>query len=93
MNAHPFDRYDTKKSHKLNHNHQGHRGKKNDNNSGSMTDDKYTHARSNRSNEKISSSEALAKDIEQASTIRPQGKHIIYNQLTIDCYFKSSTAA
>lgn len=69
-----FDRYDTRKSHKLNHNHQGHRGKKNDNNSGSITDDKYTHTRSNRSNEKISSSEALAKDIEQASTIRPQGK-------------------
>lgn len=69
-----LDRYETKsKSHKSNHNHQGYRGKKNDNNSGS-TEDKYSHARSNRSNEKISSSEALAKEIEQASTIRPQGK-------------------
>lgn len=69
-----FRRYDTRKSHK-NHNHQGYRGKKNDNNSSSITHDEYTHARSNRSNEKISSSDSLTKDIEQASTIRPQGKH------------------
>lgn len=71
------DRYDTRKSHKLNHNHQGHRGKKNDNNSGPIADDKYTHTKSNRSNEKITGSEALAKDIEQASTIRPQGNQYI----------------
>lgn len=61
----------------MNHNHQGYRGKKNDDNSHSATDDKYTHSRSNRSNEKLSSSDALTKDIEQASTIRPQGEYLL----------------
>lgn len=71
-----IDRYEPRKGHKGNHNHhQGYRGKKGDQVSSSVADDKYAKARSNRSNEKISSSEALAKDIEQASTIRPQGKH------------------
>lgn len=71
-----FGRYESRKGHKSNHNnHQGYRGKKSDQVSSSVTDDKHANARSNRSNEKISSAETLAKDIEQASTIRPQGKH------------------
>lgn len=69
-------RYDTRNSHKTNHNHQGHRGKKNDNDSGSLGDERYTRERGNRSNEKVINAEALAKDIELASTIRPQGEHI-----------------
>lgn len=70
-------RYETRKTHKDNHNHQAHRGKKIDQIKSTTTDDKQTHARSNRSSEKISSSETLAKEIEQASTIRPQGKPFI----------------
>lgn len=75
-------RYESRKEHKINHNHQGYHGKKTEHVGGSsIPDDKYTHSRSNRSNEKISSSEALVKEIEQASTIRPQGKQSNYYQL------------
>ncbi|XP_055315645.1 ribosomal protein S6 kinase alpha-5-like [Sitodiplosis mosellana] len=67
------ERYESRKGHKGgNHNHQGYRGKKSDQVSSSIADNKHTHTRSNKSNEKITSSEALAKEIEQASTIRPQ---------------------
>lgn len=67
-----FDRYESRKGHKGNHtNHQNYRGKKSDHVSSSVTDDKHTNARTNRSNE---IAETIAKDIEQASTIRPQGK-------------------
>lgn len=75
-----INRYESRKGHKANHNHQGYRGKKSDQVTSSVADDKYTHARTNRSNEKISTSESLTKDIEQASTIRPQGKHCNYYQ-------------
>lgn len=67
-------RYDSRKGYKGNHNHHGNRNKKSDQVSSSMTDEKYSHARSDKSNERITSSDALAKEIEQASTIRPQGK-------------------
>lgn len=76
-----FDRYESRKGHKSNHNNHQHRGKKSDQVSSSVADDKHTNARSNRSNEKISSAETLAKDIEQASTIRPQGKCTINHQI------------
>lgn len=67
-----IDRYESRKAHKSNHNHQGYRNKKNDQVSSSVTSDKYS--RSNKSNDKSSSSESLAKEIELASTIRPQSK-------------------
>lgn len=85
-----INRYESRKGHKGgNHNHQGYRGKKSDQVSSSIADDKHTyththtHARSNKSNEKITSSESLAKEIEQASTIRPQGKQSHYQFIYI----------
>lgn len=83
-----INRYESRKGHKSgNHNHQGYRGKKSDQVSSSIADDKHTHththARSNKSNEKITSSESLAKEIEQASTIRPQGKQSHYQFIYI----------
>lgn len=67
-----LDRYESR-GHKSNHNHQGYRSKKSDQVS-SVAEDKYSHARSNKSNDRTTSSESLAKEIELASTIRPQGE-------------------
>lgn len=81
-------RYESKKGHKGgNHNH---RGKKSDQVSSSIVDDKHTNTRSHKSNEKTASSEGLAKEIEQASTIRPQGKqnHFQFNDITYQKHFE-----
>lgn len=75
-------RYESRKGHKSGiHNH---RSKKSDQVSSSVADDKHTNTRSFKSNEKIASNEGLAKEIEQASTIRPQGKqnNFQFNDIT-----------